>query len=42
MSAKKSTAPKPKAKVTTKKAASRAKTLTKPKATLKAKQRPKK
>jgi len=42
MSAKKTASPRPKAKTTTKKATSRAKTLTKPKATLKAKQRPKK
>jgi hypothetical protein len=42
MCAKKTITPKPKVKTTTKKATSRAKTLTKPKAALKAKQRPKK
>jgi hypothetical protein len=41
MSAKKTAGPKPKAKTTTKKATSRAKTPIKPKAMLKAKQRPK-
>lgn len=42
MSAKRTASPKPKTKTTTKKAASTAKTLPKPKATLKSKQRPKK